>query len=473
MDARGSIWDGAARVLASALFGAEAAHLEAAAADATREGMSGLLVEAQRLSLLSVEFKKGNFYEFIIATKFNANAAAQGSRLRALVTAALGHTTAPADILIVDGDRVVGSVQAKVSASSTYLTRVLSTEKYQDMMKVVPTDKVARVERISAGLSQRASERGSPLARHYAHTAAEVQGELRIGGVGSGRTDHDEALAAAEGPHQYAYEMSAGAIAREAVTAGTHAAVSGGILGAAVSFIRTRLSVSNGTTSEAEAIAQIAHDAAKYAARSGATAMLATTLRHAAPHPTLARPHLANALAAYLIDSGVIALAYIRGEITGEALAHQLGKNGCSTLSALYGAGAVGAALGPVGALLGSMACYLITSNVYQSCLAILERARLAEEESFRAIALFDEAREQLDEQRRAFEAHWRTQQVERDKQFQIIALTIDHGLAAQNPVATLAGLADLAALCGLTLRFPDFESFDAFMTYTDEPLPI
>lgn len=459
-----------AQALIAALFGAEAAHLDAAAADAMRHGMAGLLGEASRLSLLPVEFKKGNIYEFILATKFNANATAQGSHLRAVVTAALGHTTAPADILVLDGEQIIATVQAKVSSSSTYLTRVLSDEKYQGMMKVVPTDKAARVGRISAGLSRRAAERGSALGPYYAHTAENVQGELRVGRVGSGRTDHDEALIAAEDPLRYARRMSTSAIAREALAAGTYAAISGGILGASISYIRNKLVSVSGSPA---AVDEIVHDAAKTAARSSATAMLATGLRHSAPHQILVKPHVASAVAAYLVESGTHVLAYIRGEISGEALAQQLGQGGCSALAALYGSAAMGAALGPIGALLGALAGHLISSNLYHATLAILERARLAEKEAERAIALLVEARRQLCEQRLAFEAHWQQQLAEREDLFQATLHTLDAGLADGNPEVTLSGLANMAALCGLSLRFPDFASFDAFMTNTDEPLPI
>lgn len=457
--------------LAGAMFGAEQAVRQAAGADVMRTGMSQFLGEAQRLSALPVAIKKGNLFEFIEAAKFNYDAALKSSSAVAEVTAALGDTTAPMDIVLRDCGGVAAHVQAKVSESSTYTSRVLSTEKYAGMKKLVPQDRAPRVRQISAGLAHRMGQRGDPDAVHYADTAANVQGELTLGDISSGGTDLAEAIDAATAPRRYALKMSATAIANEAMTAGAYAALGSAVLRGAIEAAKATLVVADGENLGADALSLSARGVLQSAIQGGATATLATTIRHTVGQPGLAKANVATALAAGMIDAGAAVYSFIRGEIAADELMHRLGQNGCGTVSGLYTGVVVGATLGPVGVLVGSLAGYLIATNTYQSCLAILDRARLAEEESRRAIALLEASRQQIAAETEAFERLWRGLLAEREGLFRASLKTIDAGLADGDPEVAVAGLSEFVGLCGLSLGFSDFDSFDHFMRTSTEPI--
>lgn len=457
--------------LAGALFGAEQAVRQAAGADVMRTGMSQFLGEAQRLSALPVAIKKGNLFEFIEAAKFNYDAALKGSTMVAEVTAALGDTTAPMDVVLRDRRGVVAHVQAKVSESSTYTSRVLSTEKYAGMKKLVPQDKATRVRQISGGLAHRMGQRGDPNAAHYADTAANVQGELTHGDISSGGTDLAEAIDAANAPRRYALKMSATAIANEAIAAGAYAALGSAVLRGAIEAAKVTLAVADGTDVGVTDLALSARGVLQSAVQGGSTATLATTIRHTIGQPGLAKANVATALAAGIIDAGAAVFSFIRGDITADQLMHRLGQNGCGTVSGLYTGVVVGATLGPVGVLVGSLAGYLIATNTYQSCLAILDHAHLAEVESSRAVALLAASRQKIASETEEFERLWRGLLAEREGLFRASMKTIDAGLADGDPEVAVAGLSEFVGLCGLSLGFSDFDSFDHFMRTSTEPI--
>lgn len=457
--------------LAGALYGAEQAALQAAGADAMREGMAWFLAEARRLSAVPVAIKKGNLFEFIEAAKFNYDAARKGAGVVAEVSAALGDTTAPADIILRRASGAAVPVQAKVSESSTQAARMLANPKYDGMGKLVPRDKAHRVQALSAGLARRTGQRGEAISAQYADTAAHVRGELALDGVRSGGTDLSEAIQAAEGPRRYALTRSAGAIANEALTAGAHAAVASGLLRGASELAKIGFAGPAAIGDGSSAVATVARGSVQSAFHGGATAAIATTMRHATRLPGLAKSNVATAMAAGLIDAGAAVYSFIQGELTAEELGHRLGQNGCGTLSGLYGGMVAGAALGPLGVLVGSLAGYLISTHTYQSCMAILERARLAEEESRRAVALLDASRRQIEEEKAELERRWRAVLAERGEFFRASLTRIDDGLSRSDPEAAVAGLSEFLSLCGVSLGCADFERFDEFMCTTDDPL--
>lgn len=457
--------------LAGALYGAEQAALQAAGADVMRQGMRQFLDAAQRLTAVPVAIKKGNLFEYLEAAKFNYDAARKGSSLVAEVSAALGDPTAPADIVLRRPGGAGIPVQAKVSESSTQAARMLANPKYDGMVKLVPRDKATRVKAYSAGLAKRTGQRGEAISTQYADTAVNVRGELALDDVRSGGTDLSEAIEATEGPRRYALKLSAGAIASEAVTAGAHAAVASGLLRGAIELAKVGFAGPAAMGGAPSAFAVVARGSVQSALHGGATATLATTMRHATRLPGLAKANVSTAMAAGLIDAGAAVYSFVKGELTPEELGHRLGQNGCGTLSGLYGGMVSGAALGPVGVLLGSLAGYLIATNTYQSCMAILERARLAEEESGRAVALLEAARRKLEEEKDEFEQNWRSLLSERGEFFRASLASIDDGLSQGDPEATLAGLSEFMGVCGLSLGFSDFESFDNFMCATDDPI--
>lgn len=456
-----------AAALAAILQGAAASAPAAAASGAIGAGMAQLRGEAARLRNVAPELSKGNLFEVIEATKFNADAARKGSPVRAEVTALKGFPTAPADILLTRNGVVVREVQAKVSRSSTYLSRVHSHDKYAQMDRLVPSERAARVQRIASGLAGLFAERGDPRAEQFADTAQNVTGELQLGSVHSGGTTVDEAMDAATDAAHYADQLEFDALRFEAKVAIGEAMKSGAIFGGAISILqRTILRVQADATAEDVLVGGI-DGATRSALRGGATAALGVMVRRGAARlgsEGFARPLPAFALASWLVDAGVTVLRFAKGEISSLETALRLGEIGYSTVFGLYGSAISAAALGPVGCLVGSMASYLLAALTYQPCLAILQRAQLANEESQRVSALCEEARLTFIAQRESLERMLEERIEAHDPQIAASFAQMDAALTAHDHLDIIAAFEDMAALWGRRLGLPPFHEFESFM---------
>jgi hypothetical protein len=462
--------------LGAGLAGAAAAAREAAAADAMIKGMDLLRRAAD--SQVKPEILQGNLFEYIEAAKFNVDAALKGSDLHAAVTAAEGQPTAAADLVIRRGSKVVQEVQAKSyrvedQGDLARLTRALSRKEYDNMQKVTTLEQAEQVRDLAA---KRGAMDGSLDQAHYQDTARNVTGQTHYGQVSSGGTSYRESRFAAEHPRLYAAGKEIGQKAIEAGKAGLVAAGTGALVGGAISLVQNSIAVSQGAMSAEEALRNTVTDAVRAGLRGGATGATGAVVRYGAQKAglqALSKSNVATAVAAGLIEAGVTVYRYAKGEITGEEAVEQMGQTGATTISSIYAGAVAGLAFGPVGAVVGSVAGYLLASNVYQSCVAILQNARLAEAEAARVERLCAEAVVAMQAQRAEFERLLQERLQERAVAFRGCFRALDDSLAAADPAGSSKALADLCALVGVEFQFSTFAEFDAFMTDGDEPLKL
>jgi hypothetical protein len=329
-------------------------------------------------------------------------------------------------------------------------------------------------ERVRALAERRGSMAGSLNAEQHQDTARHVTGETHHENVRSGGTSYKEARQAAEQPGRYTAITELKQVGREAATEAGAAAVTGAVIGGAILAIRNGVAVSNGEMTLEDAALQTAKDAGKGAVRGAATGAGGAVIRAGAEKAgleVLARGNVATPIAAALIQSGVSVYRFAKGEITGEQLAEELGQAGTSTISSMYAGAAAGMVFGPVGAVVGSIAGYLLASSVYQSSLAILRNARLAEAEAARVEAVCREAVARMREQRAEFERLVEQQLQMRRQAFKACFAAIDEGTKSGQPARAVAGLADMAGIFGRRLQCETFAEFDQFMKGSNGPL--
>ena len=113
----------------------------------------------------------------------------------------------------------------------------------------------------------------------------------------------------------------------------------------------------------------------------------------------------------------------------------------------------------------------MVTTSVYQSCIAIMRNARLAEEEAARVVALCEQAVRFLDQQRESFETTLNEHLNERQAKFDNYFKKIDEALGADRSDDAILALSGLVASCGRDLQLVNFEDFDEFMIESDTPL--
>jgi len=447
--------------------GAFAAINESSATNEMLAGMDLFRDAAIRLGNVDPAFKHGNLYEYIEASKFNSSAGQAGSSLRAQVTAAHGDPTGSVDIKILDGEKVVSEYQAKSSDSSTSLLRELSKSKYNDMEKLTHPEKVARVKELGEKLGERRAATGKEGAEEFQHTAANTKGELSVEGVGSGGTSYQETMYATNHPEMYARFLEAKVIGKEIGVSAGSAAMAGAVIGGGISLFQNSISVIKGEQEIDEALKEVGKATGKAAVRSGVTGGVGAVIRIGATKAgfsPLMKSNVATAVAASAIDIGGAVLNFVRGEASGQETVERIGQSGTSTMSSIYSGAIAGAAFGPIGAVVGSIGGYLIASNIYQSCIAIFQSARLAEEESIRLIEIYEASCKHLAEQRALFETHMNEVLKKKKKDFTQAISILDSSILGGDPRATSLALANISQVVGAKMNFTSFSDFDRVM---------
>ncbi len=255
---------------------------------------------------------------------------------------------------------------------------------------------------------------------------------------------------------------------------GANAAIAGFIIGGAISGVKNTIAVSKGDISFEQALSDTVKDGGKSALRSGVTGAGGTVIRYGATKlgiNALSKSNVAVTAAAGVIDIGASVYSFAKGEITSEELIERIGQTGTCTTYSLYVGAAGGAVLGPVGAVVGSMAGYFIAASIYQSATAIFKEARLAEAEAERVIAMCDVACQIMKEQRAEFELLFEFNFRSRCVEFDACFTAMDAGLASNNYEIVTQSLGDFAALFGEKLQFETFEEFDDFMMKSNQYL--
>ena len=401
---------------------------------------------------------KGFIFERIEAGKFNVDAVRKGSEFRANVTSEVqGRGTDPVDIEIVNSKgKVLREIQAKTSNSTKNLTKGVQDPKYAGMKKLVPQDQATEV-REQAG-----------------ETDQNINDELKHKNVSSGGTPKGELKTATEHPKFYALKQETLQVARETGVTGLQAAATGGVIGGALSFVKNAYAYQQGDIDGQEAMKNVTKDTAKAGIRSGSTGALGTVIRHGASTTggrVLAKSNVAIAIASGIIDAGGTVYRYVKGEISAEEAAERLGKTGCSNLSGIYVGATAGAIFGPPGAVVGSIAGYMLAASVYQSCIVVIKEAQLAEKEAERVEDLCIEAAKIRIKQREQFRAAMADYMSESQAAFDEYFETIDQALVTDQPIEAIHALSNLTIRFGKELKLADFEDFDEFMTESDEPL--
>ena len=268
--------------------GANATLRESAATEAVRDGMDRFLDESGKNTPPAQ--LKGTLYERIEAERFNRQAALKGSRTTARLTAEDGRPHDPADIEIVEGDKVAKLVQSKVSDEPSRLSRAQANRKYRGMDRLVPRDKADATRLHSERRAAILRKEGDPQAKNYQDSSAHIEGELRHGEIHSGGTTTKELEFAAEHPQIFAFLEEGSAVTREAHNAGKYTADAAALIGGVSSTCKNLSAYFRGELDGQEAASNIALDVGKSAIRGYSTGAAGTFIRHGADKAGLTRP---------------------------------------------------------------------------------------------------------------------------------------------------------------------------------------
>lgn len=224
------------------------------------------------------------------------------------------------------------------------------------------------------------------------------------------KVSNEEAIEARNNPKW----STAKDIARVANRAGIEQAKMGAAIGGGMSLIRNLVSVCKNEKDAKEAALDVAGDTAQAAALSYATAFSGAVIKGSAQNSSsvlvrnLSKTNLPAYIATSTLEVGKTLKSYFSGEIDGVQCLEQLGEKGYGMVnSALYAAiGQVAIPIPVVGALVGSMLGYALSSASYGVLTQSLREAKMAREERIRIEAEVEESIAMLREYRAELEAN-------------------------------------------------------------------
>lgn len=267
-------------------------------------------------------------------------------------------------------------------------------------------------------------------------------------------------------------------IVRTSHRAGIEGAGYGGVIGGAISLLANAFSVAQEKKQLSEAVLDVANDTGKAAVLGYATAFAGSSLKGALQQSgnqgmrTLARTNAPTLAVSICLSLGGSIKSYVAGEITEGQFLSEVGEKGAGILS-----GSMMAALGQiaipipvVGAAIGGMIGYTLSSFFYQSALEAANSLDLSRERLARVKEIEAAARARIAEERAAFEDFVGREVpvlIDETKIFFDRINTINEG------VDFLAeSINEYAALLGKNLQFETADEFNEFML-ASQPLKL
>lgn len=469
----------------AAMVGDTIAENMHAAATESVYGMASFLQKAAQLRNVDFDFSKGNYFEYIEATKFNQQAAMARSSVRAVVTDVVGDPHAAADIQILRDGVTVREVQAKFSktvsngvdtSAATSVAEQAGIKghhvgKYDGMDRLIRREADYKDGRSlldeSRRLAQAKADAGGIYAEEYRDVAENLTDELHRDGVHSGGTTYEEVEAAHQNPEHYARQKVGQQLRTDTLATMGNMAAIGASMSAITTGIHSFVLAFNDKETFGEALRDTGIAAVKGAARGGIIGWLSSVLRHTGLRrniPLLSNSNAATILASGILDCGSFVYAYAKGQISEHEMAEGILNTAGKGAATVYFTNFATKVLGVANPCI-PMAIYTAFSFIASATKSIITNADIHAEEYNRVTLLFEEAtamqaayQQQILASIDRYEHRIRSSMRELISSF---AYEIDTGRNYDN---ALRSLTTFARSMGIVLQYADYTEFDAAM---------
>lgn len=259
--------------------------------------------------------------------------------------------------------------------------------------------------------------------------------------------------------------------------AGLEGAKYGAIIGGCASVLKNAIAVAQNELGLREAAGGIAQDVAKSGAVGYGTAFVGAATKAVMQQSSREGIRvLANTSAPTLVVNVCLSLGstvnrYVRGEISESQLLEEVGEKGAGMLSSgmMAALGQVAVPIPFVGAAIGGMVGYTLSSIFYQSALDAAKGAERSRENLERVRAIEASARVQIAQEQAALDALMAREMPQLHRETQGLFLAVDAVMdGGVNGLAV--AINQYATLLGKQLQFASQAEFDSFME-SDEPL--
>lgn len=266
-------------------------------------------------------------------------------------------------------------------------------------------------------------------------------------------------------------------IARTSHRAGVEGAKYGALIGGAISLLTNALNVAQEKKQFGEAAQDVALDTAKAAALGYGTAFVGSALKGGMQQSgnqtlrTLAGTN-APALAINIcLSLGSSIKRYVTGDISEAQLLAEVGEKGAGMLSSsmMAALGQLAIPIPFVGAAIGGMIGYTLSSLFYQSALDAARGVELSSRQLARTRAIEAAARDRIAEEQALLDDFTRREIPQlRQETEHLFSIVNSAGNSSADVLA--AAINQYATLLGKQLQFQSMEEFDEFMN-SDSPL--
>lgn len=267
-------------------------------------------------------------------------------------------------------------------------------------------------------------------------------------------------------------------IARTSHRAGLEGAKSGAAIGGSISLLTNILSTAQGKKQLGEAALDVATDTTKAAALGYGTALTGSALKGSLQQSsnqtlrTLAGTNAPALVANICLSLGSSIKRYVTGDISEAQLLSEVGEKGAGMLSSgmMAALGQLAIPIPVVGAALGGMIGYTLSSFFYQSALEAAQGVELSRKQLERISAIEAAARDRIATEQAALDAFISKEmpQLRQETKRLFDAMSSRTGNADQ----LAAAINQYATLLGKKLQFKNMSEFEDFMN-SDQPLTL
>lgn len=268
-------------------------------------------------------------------------------------------------------------------------------------------------------------------------------------------------------------------IARTSHRAGMEGAKYGAAIGGSISLLQNLLATAQGDKAVGEAVQDLAVDTAKAGAMGYATAFAGAALKggmQQSSSQTLRTLSNTNAPALAInicLSLGSSVKRYVTGEISEAQLLTEVGEKGAGMLSSgmMAALGQLAIPVPFVGAAIGGMIGYTLSSLFYQATLDAARGVELSRQQLARTRAIQAAARDRIADEQARLDAFTQRELPQLRKETEHLFAIVNSNASASADVLA-AAINQFATLLGKQLQFQTMAEFDDFMN-SDLPLKL
>ena len=419
----------------------------------------------------------------------NAEKIIKGEKTRISRTDDLGRVNDPLyDHVLLDGEGIeipgTGEQMKFVGSNPKACLTKLESEKFQkyldaDATITVPSDYYegiineanSRIQSLEKQLA-RAKENGNKeLADSISKKIEKVQ-KIKDSVKDSGITN-EEAIFARLHPKL----STAKDVVKISHRAGIEQAKIGALVGGGISMIKNIVAVSKGEKDAKTAAIDFAKDTGTGAVTAYATAFAGSAIKGAMQNAgnstlrTLSKSNAPAMMVTSTIDIGKSMTSYFKGEISGTDCLVEIGEKGTSNIGAAMFA-VVGQAAIPipvVGAMVGSMVGYALTSAFYGNLTSALKDAKLAHENRIRIEKECEEAISMIQQYRAEMNTHVQRYLAHYNNIFNDAFMQMDDAFLSNDIDKFIGGANKITRALGGSEQFSTMDEFNSFMNSSED----